>query len=102
MNKKHGDFGIVSIFHIAFFVFIEFMHHSFDCECASTIQSNLSTPREISVNRSAVSASPDFPAVSMAARVVAANSASEAANLATCSFPDNTSKGEADRREFLV
>src|SRR5262245_38821751 len=37
--------------------------HSLACACASTNQSNLSTPREISVNKSAVSASPALAAV---------------------------------------
>jgi hypothetical protein len=41
----------------------------------STNQSSLSTPRETSVNRSAVSASPAFPAVSIAVRANTPNAA---------------------------
>src|ERR1051326_2295859 len=62
--------------------------HSFACMCASTSHNSLSTPRDTSVNRSAVSASPALAAVSMASRVVVANMARALDNAATCFCPD--------------
>src|SRR6185369_16494960 len=67
--------------------------YSFDCAWASTNHSSLSTPRETSVNKSAVSASPALAAVSMAARVVVPNFASALDNEETCLCPDVRSSG---------
>src|SRR6185503_9624786 len=67
--------------------------HSFACACASTNQSSLSAPRETSVNKSAVSASPASLASSMAVRALAPNFASALDNAATCSLPEEMFSG---------
>jgi len=63
------------------------------CACASTSQSSLSMPRETSVNKSAVSASPALLAVSIARRVLAPQFASALDNAATCFCPEAKSNG---------
>src|SRR5881227_3977679 len=61
--------------------------HRSACRCASTNQSHLSTPRETSVKRSAVSASESSLERSISARTSLPNALRTAESASTCSRP---------------